>query len=156
MQILTGQYSKLYTYKYRLTYLDFATAAQGKMVSIVNLPPATNVLFVKVKNKTAWVNGFGDYINFKLHSSLTYYNTVNTAGMFCIWYSYLGLQDQSGMSQAMQLRLWPAAAGIPGQVDVGYLNPTQLVITGQNSNPRFINTYTSGSFDIWITTIRLP
>jgi len=145
MQILTGQYSKLYTYKYRLDYTDFAVDSQTRQsVTIEQVPRAVDIIGAKVWVKTPFAAP-------GLASCFFYVLNGNNAT----------LAAENGKSP-VACNVMQTATDFSGQIGFNthvmgnYLNPNDFIgrlVTNAISGGA---AFTAGEIDVWIITTKLP
>jgi len=155
-QVLTGQWSKIYTHKFRVKYSDFTYPfANYAECTLLDLPRTVEVIGVKMWLREAF---------------------VRTGMTLCTGYVVTDQVASYGLESQFDFAFMQLNA-TPGD-DVGTLvmtagrvntapNPDQYLICNQTAptqiDVRVKLTYNSGSppftageFDIWIMTMKLP
>lgn len=156
MQVLTGQYTTLYSHKLRISFTDLSSPTNNKFLDILTVPRGYTLVWFQVKQKKPFFGSGTGTITFRLHTKTSYISNANNNGMFGSWLSTLSTADQAGYFQVTPARTMPAGLSFAGAVACGSLTPTTFRITAQQGAATPLSGLIAGSFDIWLTVAKLP
>ena len=156
MQVLTGQWTKLYTHKFRVTYADFtAFTSTIQTVALVNLPRAVEVLAIKIFIRDQFVrSGTASTV-----IGVSQWGLANSQQFIYASYG----STQAAFSPADNSGTFLATANKRNTTT----SPESSYINNQNAPtpiraylyfPSYPGTgsFTAGEADIWVITAKLP
>ena len=155
MQTLTGQWSKLYTHKLRVSYTDFVGVSSSQYrVKLITIPRRTTVIFTQVWLRQSFVSSgmTTGVITIVPGKNLSGGNIANRK--FVDFNSLFAPSNFSGSASASLPQAYigasPATQIIADQVSDNEVWAVLSRNSGSGPPP-----LTAGEFDIWIVTSRL-
>ena len=156
MQVLTGQYPKLYTHKLRVFYTDFQPSGSNVVsIDLLTLPSAVQVVNTAWRPTAAWKGiSLSSAIFHLFQSGQVPPNGVNT-GTLATFNAFGALTDIFGSLQPASVKL--RANPSNGQnIWNSYTSPTMLKLRLSVNSGININALSSGALDIWVVVMKMP
>lgn len=156
MQVLTGQYPTLYTYKYSFDFNDFKYGTLKEYaVDAMLLPKATQVIYLQTKIITQFAGVNMGSATLRIFQGGAVPTGVSSVGAFTAVSLSQAPSDNQGSGQASAVRTNPNVAGTPNLIG-NYLAPTQLIAKVFINGSGNMSGLTAGQFWLWVTTMKLP
>lgn len=156
MQVLTGQYSTLYTYKFRVFYTDFQpNATRRSLINLVNLPKTVQIVSTAFWTESQFLDGAGGDINVAIWDSANVAGVGVSTGNFSNYRVSLPSTSTNGSFQAQVVRTKPTAP-TNQQLFCNFLSPTQVQLSVTMPSGRSVNQLIQGTVLVWLTTIKMP
>lgn len=156
MQVLTGQYPILYTYKFRVYYNDFLTVTNTfGQVKLVTLKKAYQILYTTLVPVINFAGNRVTNATVRLHSSNSLPLTDSPDGEF----NSLNAQilPREGVGSFLPC---PPRFSVSGVTQTPIMNntlsPTDIYATLKINNGATLAGLTNGVFEVWIATVRQP
>lgn len=154
MQLLTGQYPQIYTYKLRVYYNDFiAVSDTYGTVKLITLKKAYQILNTTLVPITNFAGNRLLNATVRLHQGNFLPTTDNAEGQF----NALNAQTIPGQGIGSFLPCPPRFSTISGKdvpIMPNTLLPTDIYATLKINNGATIAGLTNGVFEVWIQTVR--
>lgn len=156
MQVLTGQYSTLYTYKFRVFYTDFQpNATRRSLINLVNLPKTVQIVSTAFWTESQFLDGVGSDINVAIWDSANVAGVGVSTGNFNNYRVSLPSTTNNGSLQAQVIRTKPTAP-TSQQLFCNFLSPTQVQLSVTMPSGRSVNQLIQGTVLVWLTTMKMP
>lgn len=156
MQVLTGQYSTLYTYKFRIFYTDFQpNATRRSLINLVNLPKTVQIVSSAFWTESQFLDGAGSDISVALWDSTNVAAVGTSTGNFNNYRVSLPSTTDNGGFQAQVIRTKPTVP-TSQQLFCHFLTPTQVQLSVTMPAGRSVNQLNQGTVLVWITTMKMP
>lgn len=156
MQVLTGQYTKMYTHKLRLFYTDFQPEATNvKTISLLNLGRTDEIISTKIWVKTAFRGATAPVSTLAIYDTATLAYTFNQAHSYCMSACHYTLGSTFGNVNWTNNR--PTTGGATAGAIIGDMtNAYTIYAQLAQATGAVINNLTQGEAEIWLTTAKRP
>ena len=155
-QVLTGQWSKIFTYKYRVNWADLANGGPSAgFVVLPDIPRAVEVIGVKIWLRETFA---GDNM---LDCQIALVSGIDLGLANAINQSYITFDllqpatDYSGKITMGRDRINNNVIP-PGNYISNQNAPNQLIVAVIRNVPYTAPKFSAGEFDIWIQTMKMP
>lgn len=155
MNVLTGQYSQLYTHKFKVSYTDWQPSSlQRKGITILQLPAGQQVSHVMIKPITPAAGGTLTSANLRIMQSPILSTGNSTSNQFAAQNALSVASESSGVFQSIVSKTQNTTS--PGYTTVcNATTPTTILAVIDLIGGGLINHLTQGSWYVYITVLRI-